>query len=255
MKHKVLRFALAAVLLAACAPAPINMPDSAAPNDGASTMDDASAMDDGAAQPDVVSPMQDVVSERPFVPSGCPAPATIAATSSITGFLPAVSVDFVRTVDGDTAHFMVNGTETVVRFIYINAEETHGAETTAFGLATVPIVDRMLRSSTLKIAPQRASNGQPMTDTFGRTLALVFANDELVQTRIVREGLSAYYTQFGCAPSPVHLSLLYAEAEARANQRGIWEPGHPTNYATVLAQWIGRSTCRPNPFMGQPYCR
>jgi micrococcal nuclease len=164
-------------------------------------------------------------------------------------------VDFVRTVDGDTAHFMVNGTETVVRFLYVNAEETHGAEATDFGLATVPLVDRMLRSSRLQIAPQRATNGRPMQDAFGRTLALVFANDELVQTRIVREGLSAYYTQFGCANAPVHLSLLNAEAEARANRRGIWAPGHPTNYADVFMRWFGRSTCRPNPFLGQPYCR
>jgi len=254
MKLEFLRFACVAAALAACSPSPVT-PDSSAPSDAAAPVDDVATMDDSASTVDASSPMQDVVSERPFVPSGCPAPATITASMSITGFLPAVSVDFVRTVDGDTAHFMVNGTETVVRFIYINAEETHGAETTAFGLATVPIVDRMLRSSTLKIAPQRASNGQPMTDTYGRTLALVFANEELVQTRIVREGLSAYYTQFGCAPAPVHLSLLYAEAEARANQRGIWEPGHPTDYAMVLAQWIGRSRCRPNPFMGQPYCR
>lgn len=250
-----LRFALFATLAAAaCAPQPpAPMPDAAAMDDGAAPTDDAAAMDDAAVVDTGVA--QDVVSERPFVPSGCPAPATVSPTPTISGFLAAVNVDFVRTVDGDTAHFMVNGTETVVRFIYINAEETHGAETTAFGLATVPIVDRLLRSSRLQIAAQRGSNGQPNTDTFGRTLALVFADGELVQTRIVREGLSAYYTQFGCAPSPVHLSLLYAEAEARANQRGIWAPGHPTNYSEVLARWIGRSTCRPNPFMGQPYCR
>jgi micrococcal nuclease len=253
---KLLRFALGFVslCLVACAPAPAR-PDGAplddAAADGGGTLEDgATPTDDGSTPAPDAEPV-----DVPFVPSGCPAPATIAPTPTISGFLPAVNVDFVRTVDGDTAHFMVNGTETVVRFIYLNAEETHGAETTAFGLATVPIVDRMLRSSRLQISPQRATNGQPMTDTFGRTLALVFTNGELVQTRIVREGLSAYYTQVGCAPAPVHLSLLYAEAEARANRRGIWAPGHPTNYADVFMRWFGRSTCRPNPFTGQPYCR
>lgn len=245
-------FALFA-LLAACSPAPQPQPDGAT-EDSATPVEDTGAMTEDAALEDTGAP-QDVISERPFVSSGCPSPQTIMSSQSITGFLAPINVDFVRTVDGDTAHFMVNGTETVVRFIYINAEETHGAETTQFGLDTVPIVDRLLRSSRLQIMQQRANNGSPMLDTYGRTLALVFTNGELVQTRIVREGLSAYYTQFGCAPSPVHLSLLYAEAEARANQRGIWAPGHPTNYAPVLAQWIGRSTCRPNPFMGQPYCR
>jgi micrococcal nuclease len=199
--------------------------------------------------------IEDVASERPFVPSGCPAPQTISPSTQINGFLPAINAEFVRTVDGDTAHFMIDGVETIVRFMFINAEETHGAETTAFGIATVPLVDAMLRSARLQLAPQRGTNGRPARDSYGRTLALVYANGELVQTRIVREGLSAYYTQFGCAPEPVHSSLLFAEAEARANERGIWAPGHPTNYADVLARWIGSSTCRPNPFRAQPYCR
>ncbi|MBL8682666.1 MAG: thermonuclease family protein [Myxococcales bacterium] len=248
-----LRFSIALVLGALSACGPQSTEDAGVTDTG--VLDSASidaAGDDASSD---TGQLADVVSERPFVASGCPAPQTIAPTTALTGFLPAVNVDFVRTVDGDTAHFLVGGTETVVRFMYINAEETHGAETTAFGLATVPIVTAMLRSARLQIAPQRGSNGMPNLDTYGRTLALVFADGELVQTRVVREGLSAYYTQFGCAPAPAHLSLLYAEAEARANQRGIWAPGHPTNYAEVLGRWIGRSTCRPNPFMGQPYCR
>jgi endonuclease YncB( thermonuclease family) len=74
----------------------------------------------------------------------------------------------------------------------------------------------------------------------------VFVDGELLQTRIVREGYSAYHTLFGCARSPVHEALLYAEAEAWTARRGIWAPGHPTDYRPVLEDWVGRRTCRPN---------
>jgi hypothetical protein len=75
-----------------------------------------------------------------------------------------------------------------------------------------------------------------------------------LQERIVREGWSPYYTQFGCAEAPMHNALLWAEAEAKANLRGVWEPNHPTNYMQVMQRWIGNSTCRPNPYL-RPYCR
>jgi endonuclease YncB( thermonuclease family) len=95
--------------------------------------------------------------------------------------------------------------------------------------------------------------GTPLLDTFGRTLGLVFVDGTLFQTTLVRDGYTAYYTQFGCAASPIHEALLYAEAEANANKRGIWQAGHPTSYETVLARWMGKSTCRPNPYKGA-YC-
>ena len=94
----------------------------------------------------------------------------------------------------------------------------------------------------------------PDLDPFDRWLGLVFVDGELFETRLVREGLSAYFTEFGCAPEPLHTALLLAEAEARANRRGIWAPGHPTDYAAVFSRWFGSSRCRPNPFRNQPYC-
>lgn len=231
-----------------CAPAPsgsdVISPDAEMPLDGDEP--------DAGEQPEA-SVMMDAAQDVPIVPSGCPASQPIAPGTTLTGFLPAVDVDFVRIVDGDTAHFMYQGRETIVRFIYVNAEETHAPDLTQFGVETAAIVGRRLRPSRLMLAPQRGTNGQPALDMFGRTLALVFADGELVQRWMIQQGLSAYYTQFGCAAAPLHLSLLYGEAEARANRRGIWAPGHPTNYNDVLTRWIGRSTCRPA--YSAPYCR
>lgn len=194
----------------------------------------------------------------PPVDSGCPASPRITPDNLPADYLPAQRVTYIRAVDGDTAHFAfpIVG-EVTVRFLWMNAEETHGAETTAFGLRTAAEVARIMGGAGLfQVAKHRARAGstEPELDQFGRTLGLVFMDGELLQARLIREGWSAYYTDFGCATQPIHTALLYAEAEARANRRGIWAPGHPTNYAPVFARWIGPRGCRPNPFTGQRYC-
>jgi len=188
-------------------------------------------------------------------PSGCPAPAVIRPGDLQGSFLSGEDAFYNRTVDGDTAHFLFPSGDRVIRFLWVNTEEKSGAEATAFGMATVPIVEGWLAAtSILTIVAERDPKqpSQPHLDAFDRTLSLVFTDGVLLQTKIVQEGLSAYYTQFGCAPSPVHEALLYAEAEARANQRGIWAPGHPTSYNAVFDRWI-EDSCRPNPYDG-PYC-
>ena len=194
----------------------------------------------------------------PPVDSGCPVQPRITPESLPADYLPAQRVSFIRTVDGDTSHFAfpVVG-ETTVRFLWVNTEESIGAERTAFGTRTSAEVARMMAAGTVfQVAPHRRSAGStlPELDMYMRTLALVFVDGELLQNRLVREGWSAYYTDFGCATAPIHQSLLYAEAEARANRRGIWASGHPTNYAEVFSRWIGARGCRPNPFTNQRYC-
>jgi endonuclease YncB( thermonuclease family) len=190
-----------------------------------------------------------------LVPSGCPAPPMVKPSDLGSRFLPSEDVLYLRTIDGDTAHFLFKAGEKTIRFLWVNTEEKGGAEVTDFGIATVPVVEAWIAAAKLvTVAPEADLQDptQPHLDPYDRTLGLVFLDGELVQTRIVREGWSAYYTQFGCAPSPVHESLLYAEAEARANKRGIWAPGHPTDYAEVFDRWI-HSSCRPNPYE-KPYC-
>ncbi|MFO0605775.1 MAG: thermonuclease family protein [Polyangiales bacterium] len=208
---------------------------------------------DGPARPDA-SLLQDI----PFVDSGCPASAPVPLSMvPSTGFLAPVRARFVRAVDGDTAHFVVpiRG-EIIVRMLWVNTEESHGTETTAFGVATGNWAMQVMPSvAEYTLVPQADSRNptQPALDPYDRTLALVFADGELWQRRLVREGRTAYYTDFGCAPMPIHNALLYAEAEARAAGRGIWAPGHPTDYAEVFSRWIS-NRCRPNPFRAQPYC-
>lgn len=195
----------------------------------------------------------------PLVDSGCPAPADIGPTPAPARFLEPRTVPLLRNTDGDTAHFgfPIVG-DVTVRMVWVNTEESHGDRTTDFGVMTAATVARYLNEAREIVVTREedtAHPGQPNLDTYGRTLALVYVDGTSFQVRLVREGLSAYYTEFGCAPEPLHTAMLNAEAEARANRRGIWAPGHPTDYAAVLRSWIGTRGCRPNPFLGQPYCR
>ncbi len=223
-------------------------------------IEDAGALDVGTAT-DVPTVDQGL----PVLDSGCPTPQRITpAEVPSSGFLPSVSVRYIRSVDGDTAHFSfpILG-ETTVRFLWVNTEESHAvpaSKNTAFGIATAATVARYFSGEHTFSATRQADSrvpSDPALDPYNRSLSLVFMDGELFQQRLVREGLSAYYTDFGCAPEPIHSALLYAEAEARANRRGIWAPGHPTDYAEVFSRWIGTGTraCRPNPFRNQPYCR
>lgn len=241
--------ATSAHALAGCGDA---TPTTPPPDDGGG-LDAGAVADSGAAD-----------SGPPTVDSGCPAPQPVTPASVPSGFLPPVSVRYVHAVDGDTAEFSfpVIG-ETRVRFLWVNTEESHAvpaSENTAFGIMTAATVARYFSGEHAFVAVRQANPRMPMQpnlDPYDRPLSLIFMDGVLFQQRLVREGLSAYYTDFGCAPEPIHSALLFAEAEARANRRGIWAPGHPTNYAEVFSRWIGTGSnaCRPNPFRNQPYCR
>ena len=210
---------------------------------------------------DAATPLRDgAVHEGPRdtgpEPSPCPAPVPVTPADVPAGYLPAATVPVIRVVDGDTAHFRFGKADETIRFLFVNTEESHGSETTAFGTATEQRVrDEIEAASTVAVAVREDApgTGLPDLDPYDRWLSLVFVDGELYETHLVRAGLSAYYTKFGCAPEPIHANLVAAEAEARAARRGIWAAGHPTNYAVVLADWIGNNHCRPNPYR-EPYC-
>ncbi len=191
--------------------------------------------------------------------SPCPAPRKVTTANTPPGYLPPVKVTISRLIDGDSDDFnFPNVTKQGVRMLYINTEESGGEGVTPFGVKVKGIVHGWIRAAqTIEVAVRESSpgSGKPEADTYDRWLSLVFLDGELLQARIVREGLSAYYTLYGCAPDPVHEALLLGEAEANHAQRGIWSPNEEHNdYESVFRQWIGNRTCRPNPFKNQTYC-
>lgn len=217
----------------------------------------APSLDVDGAGPIEPAPKSDA-SRPPDSDGGCPPPRTLAPADVGPGYLPPATVTLIRPIDGDTAHFAFPRIgEQACRFLYVDTEESFGEQTTPFGGATKQKVDGWLRAATslvVVVREDKAAPGQPALDPFARRLSLVFVDGELVQTRLVREGLSPYVTSFGCAEEPIHSTMLHAEAEANRAGRGLWAAGHPKDYQATTRQWIGRPpTCRPNPFEAS-YC-
>ncbi len=234
------------------APAPAGSSDPAAP-DGDDAVD---AGPDGATSRDGGKTYD--APKRPD-DSPCPAPSEVTTANAPPGYLAPVTVTVNHLIDGDSDDFdFPSVAKQGVRMLYVNTEESGGDAMTPFGVKAKEIVHGWIRAaSKVEVAVRERSpgSGQPDLDPYDRWLSLVFLDGELLQARIVREGLSAYYTLYGCAPAPLHDALLLGEAEANHANRGVWSSTERHNdYATVFKQWIHSPYCRPNPFKNQPYC-
>lgn len=128
--------------------------------------------------------------------------------------------EFVKAVDGDTAKFTVNGTTETVRFLLIDTPETvkPGTDPQLFGKEASEKTKKLLtEATTIEI---ELDQGQAR-DKYDRLLAYIFIDGELLQYRLVREGLAriAYVN----APSTKYLSELQnAEKQAENAKYGIW---------------------------------
>lgn len=191
------------------------------------------------------------------IASPCPAPIAIGPANVPAGFLRPVKVTIAGIADGDSGRYnFPNAQNQGIRLLWINTEESFGDDMTDFGVKTKATVIQWINAAKeIQIAVQETARGSgvPDSDPYDRWLSVMFVDGELLQTRIVREGLSAYYTAFGCADAPFHEALLHSEAEANVNSRGIWGPGPHNDYRVALAEWIGTRKCRPNPFLAS-YC-
>lgn len=246
--------ATAALTAIACEPATSDPP--ATPQDAGSTPNPNPTQDAAIRPPGTDASTTPEDAGEP-IPAQCPPPAALTPADVPAGYLAAEVVAYRSTTDGDTARFIFDAQgQQIIRLLYVNTEESHGSETTAFGEATEDEVRAWNASAgqiVVVVREERNNPGQPDLDPYDRWLGLVFLDNELLETRLIREGLSAYYTKFGCAPEPLHSAFVYAESEARENRRGIWREGHPTNYEPILEDWIPSNDCRPNPFV-EPYC-
>lgn len=198
--------------------------------------------------------------------SWCPTAETLSLQQSPSDYLRPIEVKLDSALDGDTAYFrLTSGTVQRVRFMHINAEEvTHSvgsqhsnAKATPFGQYTKTYVRNLLQNAkTIHIASHRSPTSwySPEADVFGRWLALVWVDGELLQRRLVGEGFSAYYTKYGCAKGKLHDLLLRSEAEANQQNKGVWSSDHRDEHRAILEEWIKTNSCRPNPFEGDFYC-
>ncbi len=176
-----------------------------------------------------------------------------------------------RVIDGDT--FRIEGIERGVRFLFIDTEEVPRGENAAQELAQLraswpqPYYEkRGDRRFPVKMAsPMGWDTAEWAKDWFsdvdsirlerdsrkniygyfGRWLALVFARKQgtwvLYNLECVRQGHSPYYGKYGFSER-FHEEFKTAQQEARAAQRGIWNPSlqHYPDYDERMAWWDKR---------------
>ncbi len=199
----------------------------------------------------------------------CAAPIGAARQGAATAVAPeraagrAVPCELARVVDGDTIHVRLDGKVEKLRLLSVDTEEKLGVGTgsatkpgTVFGEECALWAQRFFADLSTEGAPARLGlvfpGGVRQRDVYGRLLCQVILPDGTdYNLMLVREGKSPYFTKYGYSEI-CHAEFVAAQAEARAKQRGIWNPatnapataGTPSAkrpYDELLAWWDARA--------------
>lgn len=128
-------------------------------------------------------------------------------------------VKLTKCTDGDTAHFMIDGQDTTVRFLAIDTPETKKPNTPVqpYGKeASRYTCDALSSAKEIRLEYEKEK-----TDMYGRNLAWVFVDDKLLQEQLIRKGYAkvAYlYDEYTYTDR-----LQKAEKEAKAQELGLWD--------------------------------
>lgn len=129
-----------------------------------------------------------------------------------------VNVKLSKCTDGDTAHFIIDGKDTKVRFLAIDTPESVKENNIVepFGKEASEYTCKAL-SDANKITIEYDKDKE---DHYGRTLAWVFVDGSLLQEELVRNGLADIkYMEDYFKYKDV---LEKAQQEAIDNKVGIW---------------------------------
>ncbi|MFQ7092913.1 MAG: thermonuclease family protein [Ruminococcus sp.] len=114
-------------------------------------------------------------------------------------------VEFSKCTDGDTAHFLIRGKDTTVRFLAINAPEYTKTKEPYGKEASEYVCDILTNANTIEL---EYDDGSDTLDKYGRTLAWVYADDVLLHKEsLFRSGLAEVKYLYG--------DYAYTEGAAR----------------------------------------
>ena len=123
-----------------------------------------------------------------------------------------------RCVDGDTAWFNVDGESTKVRFLYIDTPEST-KEIEPYGKEASDYTKTQLTNAA-KIELELNVDGDSK-DKYGRLLAWVFVDGELLQEQIAREGLVEKF--YDCGYDYTYKNeIIEAANSAKSMRKGIY---------------------------------
>jgi len=144
-------------------------------------------------------------------------PTTPLPTTVING---RISTKQTGINDGDTIRLLINGVDTKVRLYGIDAPEysqPYGPEATNY-------LAKLINGKEITIE-------RTATDRYGRTVALVYADDICVNPEMIRAGYAWVYPKY-CNISACSQWKEY-ENQARLHRLGLWATGQaeaPWNY-------------------------
>ncbi|HIW13056.1 MAG TPA: thermonuclease family protein [Candidatus Salinicoccus stercoripullorum] len=123
-------------------------------------------------------------------------------------------------IDGDTTRFNYEGSSESFRYLMIDTPETkhsrHGEE--PFGSEAAERTRELLQDAE-KIEVE--FDAGPAQDDYGRYLVYVYADGEMINEILVREGLAE--VTYVNPPNDTHADLLYeAQERAQSEDLGIW---------------------------------
>lgn len=122
-----------------------------------------------------------------------------------------------KCVDGDTAHFLVDGTLEKARFLAIDAPELKGNQPYAYE-AKAFVCDALKSADKIELEFDPASNKR---DKYDRILVWVYVDGELLQESVIEEGLAKVHYIYG---DYRYVDALRAtESKAKSNKKGIWK--------------------------------
>ena len=127
-------------------------------------------------------------------------------------------VKLTKCIDGDTAHFMIDGQDTTVRFLAIDtpATKTPNTPVQPYGKeASRYTCDALSSAKEIRLEYEKEKD-----DKYGRCLAWVFVDDELLQEQLIQKGYAKVAYLYGDYKYTGRLQE--AEKKAKAERLGIW---------------------------------
>ena len=130
-----------------------------------------------------------------------------------------VKVKLSKCVDGDTARFIINDEEIKLRFLGINAPEiaSNNKEAEAYGEeASKYVCNKLKKAEKIEIEYDEKSD---KIDKYGRHLAYVFLDGNLLETDILKKGYAE--VKYAKSSFKYYDELINAENKAKEKQVGI----------------------------------
>lgn len=140
-----------------------------------------------------------------------------------------VEVKFKKCTDGDTAHFLIHGADITVRFLAIDTPE-YTKEKEPFGKEASEFTCQALKNA--NVIELEYDDGSDKSDKYGRDLAWVYVDGELLQKQLVSAGLAEVQYIYG---DYAYTDELYEAQElAKQNKLNMWS-GETDEAGALLA--------------------